>query len=122
MKPIHYSITLFILLFYFQNIYAQPPGSLGVKQWDKTYGGGDYDDLYSLQQTSDGGYILGGNSSSGISGDKTESSRGDNDYWIVKVDANGVKQWDKTYGGSGYDYLYSVQQTSDSGYILGGYS
>jgi len=94
----------------------------GGKQWDASFGGSYSDLLYSLQQTADGGYILGGYSSSGISGDKTQASRGDEDYWIVKTDANGVKQWDATFGGSSDDYLYSVQQTADGGYILGGSS
>ncbi len=70
----------------------------------------------------DGGYILGGYSASKISGDKTENTRGREDYWIIKTDANGVKQWDKTLGGNGYDQLNLLQQTADGGYILGGYS
>ena len=96
--------------------------SLGIKQWDKRFGGTDYDWLSSLQQTSDGGYILGGFSSSGISGDKTQPSWGGRDYWIVKTDSLGIKQWDKRFGGTDEDYLFSVKQTSDGGYILGGYS
>jgi hypothetical protein len=92
----------------------------GVKQWDKRFGGTDYEALYSLQQTKDGGYILGGGSNSGIGGDKTEDSRGFSDYWVVKIDANGVKQWDKRFGGTEYDNLISLQQTADGGYILGG--
>ncbi len=92
------------------------------KQWDKRFGGSDLDNLYSLQQTMDGGYILGGRSASGISGDKTEDSRGKHDYWVIKIDANGIKQWDKRFGGDSYDALYSLQQTTDGGYILGGYS
>jgi hypothetical protein len=94
----------------------------GVKQWDARFGGRFDDILYSLQQTADGGYILGGYSSSGISGDKTQASQGGYDYWIVKTDAGGVKQWDARFGGSGNDYLHSLQQTADGGYILGGYS
>ncbi len=94
----------------------------GIKQWDKRFGGTFYDELQSLQQTTDGGYILGGTSRSGIGGDKTEDSRGYNDYWVVKIDTNGIKQWDKCFGGSGDDQLYAVQQTSDGGYILGGSS
>ncbi|QMU31026.1 T9SS type A sorting domain-containing protein [Adhaeribacter radiodurans] len=94
----------------------------GKKQWDKTFGGISSDFLTSLQQTSDGGYILGGNSLSDISGDKTEASKGSNDYWIIKVDATGKKQWDKTFGGISSDFLTSLQQTSDGGYILGGNS
>ncbi len=94
----------------------------GIKQWDKRFGGSDYEDLRSLQQTADGGYILGGDSRSGIGGDKTQDSRGNYDYWVVKIDGNGVKQWDKCFGGTEYDILSSLQQTTDGGYILGGYS
>jgi hypothetical protein len=94
----------------------------GVKQWDARFGGSGEDVLYSVHQTSDGGYILGGSSASGASGDKSEASRGLMDYWIVKVSSSGVKQWDKRFGGSADDALYSVSQTTDGGYILGGYS
>jgi hypothetical protein len=94
----------------------------GNKEWDKTIGGNSSDDLTSLHQTSDGGYILGGHSFSLISGDKSENSEGNRDYWVVKLDANGSKKWDKTIGGSGVDYLTSLHQTSDGGYILGGIS
>ena len=78
--------------------------------------------MQSLQQTTDGGYILGGYSFSGINGDKTESKRGLYDYWVVKIDANGVKQWDKRFGGTDDDQLRCLQQTTDGGYILGGFS
>jgi hypothetical protein len=91
-------------------------------QWDKTIGGNSYDDLASLQQTTDGGYILGGHSSSSKSGEKTENIRGGDDYWIVKLNGSGKIQWDKTIGGSALDGLTSLQQTRDGGYILGGIS
>ena len=96
--------------------------SLGIKQWDKRFGGTSGDRLTSLEQTTDGGYILGGFTSSTIGGDKTQPSWGYNDFWIVKVDSLGIKQWDKRFGGLDDDYLYSLQQTKDGGYILGGYS
>ncbi|HYV90593.1 MAG TPA: PKD domain-containing protein [Chitinophagales bacterium] len=96
--------------------------SLGVKQWDKRFGGIAWDYLYSLEQTTDGGYILGGTSYSGIGGDKTEPSWGGKDYWIVKIDSVGVKQWDKRFGGTAKDEFYSLEQTIDGGYILGGNS
>src|SRR4051812_13082469 len=70
-----------------------------AKQWDKTFGGSNIDYLNSLQQTSDGGYILGGASSSGINGDKSQANHGGSnnidieDYWVVKLDANGNKTW-----------------------------
>ena len=91
-------------------------------QWDKSFGGTGYDYLNSLQQTSDGGYIIGGYSDSGKSDTKTDDGFGSSDYWVVKLDANGVRQWDKSFGGSDYDVLQSLQQTSDGGYVLGGYS
>ena len=94
----------------------------GNIQWQKTIGGTDIDDLKSIQQTSDGGYILGGYSDSGISGNKTIASYGGNDYWIVKLNAAGSIQWQKSIGGTSDDYLYALQQTTDGGYILGGYS
>jgi hypothetical protein len=96
--------------------------SSGNIEWDKTIGGSDEDDLSSLQQTTDGGYILGGLSFSNISGEKTESNKGVADFWIVKLDGNGNIQFDKTIGGSSNDNLSALQQTSDGGYILGGHS
>ena len=96
--------------------------SLGIIQWQNTIGGSDVDYFQSLQQTTDGGYILGGSSKSNISGDKTENSLGGYDYWIVKTDSLGVIQWQNTIGGNYNDYLISLQQTTDGGYILGGYS
>ncbi len=94
----------------------------GKKQWDKTFGGDNEDELFSIQQTSDRGYILGGFSKSSSNNDKTESAKGGYDFWAIKIDENGNKQWDRTFGGSRYDKLSSIQQTSDSGYIMGGFS
>lgn len=96
--------------------------SHGRKEWDKTIGGNYGDNLQSMQQTADGGYILGGFSNSNISGEKTENGRGWNDYWVVKISAEGKVQWDKTIGGDDNDYLQVIEQSSDGGYILGGYS
>lgn len=94
----------------------------GNKLWDYTFGGVGTEKLYSVQQTSDGGYILGGSSNSGIGPDKSQVGRGMEDFWIVKLDANGTKIWDKTFGGNLIDILYSIRQTPDGGYILGGSS
>ena len=96
--------------------------SLGIMQWDKDFGGSADDNLYIIQQTADGGFILGGTSRSGISGDKTQTTWGTDDYWIVKTDSLGNKEWDKDFGGTDHDYLLSIQQTADGGFILGGYS
>ncbi len=97
-------------------------GVSGSIEWDKTIGGSGYDELTSISQTTDGGYILGGYSNSNISGNKTENSLGDLDYWVVKTDPSGNIQWQNTIGGSGYDELTSISQTTDGGYIIGGYS
>ncbi|HKR06488.1 MAG TPA: T9SS type A sorting domain-containing protein [Bacteroidia bacterium] len=97
-------------------------GASGNIQWQNTIGGSDNDELHSIRQTTDGGYILGGHSWSNISGDKIENCIGGWDYWIVKTDSLGTIQWQNTIGGNDYDYLFSIEQTSDGGYILGGYS
>jgi len=96
--------------------------SSGSIQWQNTIGGNGQDFLNSIQLTNDGGYICGGYSDSNVSGDKSENSKGGTDYWIVKLDSAGNVQWDKTIGGSLWDYMYSIQQTSDGGYICGGMS
>jgi hypothetical protein len=77
--------------------------------WAKTYGGTA---VRSVQQTSDGGYIVAGHTSS--------FGAGYYDIFLIKTDANGNVIWAKTYGGTYSDYAYSVQQTSDGGYIVAG--
>ncbi|MFI5218273.1 MAG: T9SS type A sorting domain-containing protein [Bacteroidia bacterium] len=121
MKNIYKKIFLLILnsTFSIYNSFSQTAPAI---EWQNTIGGSNADALYSLQQTNDGGYILGGLSMSNISGDKTENCFGTHDYWIVKVDDSGTVQWDKTIGGSDFDWITSIQQTFDSGYILGGSS
>ncbi|MEK6481831.1 hypothetical protein WJR50_30085 [Catalinimonas sp. 4WD22] len=91
-------------------------------QWDKTFGGGLDDNLATSIPTGDGGYLLAGSTSSNASGDKSQNSRGGADYWIVKIDAQGNKQWDKTFGGEFNDYLSSAIPTEDGGYLLVGNS
>ncbi|WP_161597201.1 CBM96 family carbohydrate-binding protein [Dyadobacter flavalbus] len=101
----------------------------GVVQWEKNYGGADYDELRSVLQTNDGGYLLSGWSISDIGGDKSEASYPFSDYWIVKVDANGNKLWDNTISAglitdpiNNSSRLWSVSKTSDGGFLLGGSS
>ncbi|MBA7703424.1 hypothetical protein ES703_112210 [subsurface metagenome] len=85
----------------------------GDTLWTKTYGeGGDYDWLISVQETSDSGYIIAGFTDS--------QGAGSSDVWLIKTDANGDTLWTKTYGDTLLDVGYSVQQTSDGGYIIAG--
>ncbi len=94
----------------------------GTLIWQKTIGGDSTDHMTSIKETRDGGFIVGGYSNSNISGEKTENSRGGNDYWIVKLDSLGNKQWDKTFGGSGDDKLVSVDEIALGQYMLSGTS
>ncbi|UCF81641.1 MAG: hypothetical protein JSV08_04300 [Acidobacteriota bacterium] len=80
--------------------------------WMRTYGGARDDTVFSMQQTSDGGFIATGRSNS--------SGTGDDDCWVLKLDASGNIEWQKTYGGADFDAGYSVQQTSDGGFVVGG--
>ncbi|MBA3649868.1 MAG: T9SS type A sorting domain-containing protein [Chitinophagales bacterium] len=86
--------------------------------WQKAFGGSDYDQANSIQQTSDGGFIAAGWSRS-TNGDVT-GAHGNYDMWIVKLDMDGNLKWQKTLGGSSTEYSYSIQQTPDGGYITAG--
>jgi len=88
--------------------------SSGNKVWFKHYGGTHEDTAYSIQQTSDGGYIVAGVTRS--------YSHGENDFSIYKLDSSGNKVWFKHYGGTSYDGAHSVRQTSDGSYIMAGYT
>jgi len=92
--------------------------SNGNKLWLKCFGGTSTDLLRSIIQTSDGGYIAGGYTRS-VDGD-ISGSRYSLDGWIIKLDSNGNKLWSKCFGGNGNDYLNSIIQTADGGYIAAG--
>ncbi|WP_035760015.1 T9SS type A sorting domain-containing protein [Flavobacterium tegetincola] len=100
----------------------------GEEMWQRTLGGKGQDDLTCVIQTTDGGYLLGGSSNSDLSKEsneqqeKKENSRGNMDYWIIKLNSKGEEEWQKTYGGDYTDLLKSVVQTKEGGYVLGGYS
>lgn len=94
----------------------------GNKLWDQRYGGTDDDELRAMAATSDGGFVLAGESKSGIGGEKTQANHGVYDLWMVKTDANGNLQWDASFGGSDDDRLNAIQQTPDGGYILGAWT
>jgi len=85
----------------------------GIEQWNTTIGGKNADQGYSVEQTSDGGYIIVGDTKSYGYG-----TLGTEDIWLIKTDENGIEQWNRTFGGGINDFGYSVLQTSDGGYIL----
>jgi hypothetical protein len=94
----------------------------GKIEWQKTFGGTFSDVLKSVKQTSDGGYIAGGSSNSPESGNKIEKNYGKSDYWVLKLDKDGLLEWQRTYGGDGNDQLSVVELTSDGNIIIGGSS
>ena len=86
----------------------------GDTVWTRTFGGSGCELCQSVQQTTDGGFILAGCT--------WTFGAGSGDFWLVKTDANGDTAWTRTFGGGSEDYCYSVQQTSDGGYVLAGYT
>src|SRR3954447_14120541 len=115
MKHKYINLVIFVCL----NVYAFSQPILGNQ---KVFGGSDYEELRKICLTKDGGFIAGGFSYSNASGEKSENSRGADDYWIVKADRNGKIQWQKTIGGDGNDNFKSLIQTIDGGYALIGES
>ena len=94
--------------------------STGGIAWEKSLGGSSGDVAHSVQQTTDGGYIIAGESSSN-DGDVTEN-QGGSDFWIVKLDSSGEFEWQKSLGGSLTDAAYSIEQASDGSYVIAGES
>ena len=95
-------------------ILSPSEGSVKPKKitWERTFGGSGDDIAYSIIQTSDGGYAVAGSTSTKVFGNT--------DAWIIKLDSQGNILWDKTYGGSGDDWVVSLIQTSDSSFALVG--
>lgn len=106
------------LLFYFvgmTGVFAQP-----AIEWQKSYGGSSSDSAYSIIQNSDGDYVIAGLAFSN-DGDVT-GNHGSNDFWIIKINSEGVLLWQKAFGGSDIDEAYSISQVEDGGYIVAGSS
>lgn len=114
MKKTLFALSLLAAHFY---SFAQAPSIL----WQKTYGGSHGDDANSIALTSDGGYIVGGQTSS-PDGDVTGYHAPLPDAWVTKISATGNLEWQKDLGGSDGDDIFSVQQTYDGNYAVFGYT
>jgi hypothetical protein len=96
------------------DVYLVKIDSQGDTLWTRTHGGAGIDEGNSVQQTTDGGYVAAGWTSS--------FGAGAADVYLIRTNASGDTLWTRTYGGTGSDIGNSVQQTADSGYIIAGYT
>jgi hypothetical protein len=97
------------------NVWLIKTDAFGKELWNRTYGGTKGDNGGSVQQTKDGGYIFTGVSSSyGVEHEHKQT------IWLVKTDEKGDKEWNTTFGEGYVNRGYSVEQTTDGGYIVGG--
>jgi hypothetical protein len=96
------------------DVYLIKTSNNGDTLWTKTYGGAGQDYGWSLQQTTDGGYIIASQTGS--------FGTGVDDFYLIKITANGDTLWTKTFGGTTDDGGWTVRQTSDGGYIVAGYT
>jgi len=95
------------------DVYLIKTDAQGQELWSQTFGGTSFDFALSVQETSDGGYIIAGATDFDFSGAV-------GDVYLIKTDAQGQELWSQTFGGTGLDLGYSVQETSDGGYIIAG--
>lgn len=96
------------------NAYLIKTDSLGFKEWENTYDKSDYVQGSNVQPTTDGGYMIVGSIHS--------QGAPQFDVYLIKIDSHGKKLWRKTYVGPNYGYGNAIQSTSDSGYIVGGWT
>jgi uncharacterized protein (TIGR02145 family) len=93
------------------NIFLIKTDSSGIEEWDQEYGGDGFDRGYDVQITSDGGVVIGG---------ATNSFGGNWDYYLIKTDSLGIEEWSSTFGGQNSDMSFSVHESYDGGFVLGG--
>ncbi|MDY6864891.1 MAG: hypothetical protein SVY15_02820 [Halobacteriota archaeon] len=106
-------VTTMIIAFFI--LAGVTSAGLPMEEWNRTFGGPDNnDEAYFVQETSDGGYILAGNTGSYGAGEK--------DAWLIKTDSEGFEVWNRTFGGNGSDTVGSVHETANGGFILAGFT
>lgn len=106
------SLLIFLLGISSLKVYTQCSST--VTTFQKAYGGSGNERAHSIQKTSDGGYV--------VAGETTSYGAGDKDIFVLKIDVNGVEQWTKTYGSTFADdgFSITIKQTSDLGFIVSG--
>lgn len=97
-------------------------GTGGEELWQQTYGGSDYDALTAMVKLPDGNLLLGGVSSSAPGGDRSSPQVGTSDFWLVKIDPQGQKIWDRAYGGIGSQGLNAMTALPDGRILMAGNS
>lgn len=119
-KLTHMFGKIFKLCFLFcslnKSTYSQAPAI----QWQRCYGSTGPEVPNAAAATSDGGAVILGNCGTSNNGDISEASHGGEDFWVLKLDAAGNKDWDKTLGGTFSERGFGIQQTTDGGYIVVG--
>ncbi len=90
----------------------------GTIEWEQNYGGGGSDQAVSIRQTSDQGFIVGGET--GSSGGDVSANNGDEDYWLLRLDEFGNIEWEQNLGGSGIDEAHSLRIANGGGFIIVG--
>ncbi len=102
----------FEILNWVRNIWILKLSPGGAIEWQKSFGGGESEYAYSIQQTGDGGYV--------VAAETRSFGAGSEDIWVLKLSSNGTIEWQKTYGGIRKEEASSIQQTGDGGYIVAG--
>ncbi len=109
-----------------QDFWIAKLDALGNISWQKSFGFSGLDSGIALIQTNDNGYLITGildvTASGGLGNSRNSQRHAGGDYWVIKLDVNGEKQWRNFYGGGFTDTPYDCIQTADNGYIIVGAS
>ncbi len=108
--------VIIVTFFFINGTYSQAPSI----EWQKCYGGISDESSFGIGKTSDGGSIVCGSTNAMMAGGDVGSPHGAEDCWVIKLDAAGTIMWEKCLGGNAADRAFSIEQTSDGGYILAG--